>query len=105
MSNMNKDSNKNETKNEVKKETQALLSTIDNPYNPFKDFDAWYAYDTFRGYNSCSLMSRFMDENFDPYLLATHETECQIMAIDEIVKNDLTGLRIKVEEVVSLETY
>ena len=26
-----------------------LLTTIDNPYNPFKDWDSWFAYDMQKG--------------------------------------------------------
>ena len=35
------------------KERSVMLTTIDNPYNPFKDFDKWFLYDVEHGYNSC----------------------------------------------------
>lgn len=36
-----------------------FLTTSDNPYNPFKDFDKWYAYDEQMGYHTCGLVARF----------------------------------------------
>ena len=28
-----------------------MLSTIDNPWNPFTNFTDWFSFDTLRGYN------------------------------------------------------
>lgn len=36
-----------------------FLTTSDNPYDPFKDFDKWYAYDEQMGYHTCGLVARF----------------------------------------------
>jgi hypothetical protein len=36
-----------------------LLTTIDNPYNPFKDWDSWFAYDLQKGYRTCQVLDRF----------------------------------------------
>lgn len=30
-----------------------VLSTSDNPYDPFTEWDKWYAYDMDQGYNTC----------------------------------------------------
>lgn len=37
-----------------------MITTIDNPYNPFNQWDEWYAYDEWKGYHTCSLMARLM---------------------------------------------
>ena len=37
---------------------EVTLTTIDNPWNPFTHFDEWYVFDTMKGYNTCSLLSR-----------------------------------------------
>ena len=35
-----------------------ILSTPDNPYNPFGQFDLWYAYDESHGYHTSSIVAR-----------------------------------------------
>lgn len=35
-----------------------MLTTVDNPYNPFEDFDKWINYDMVHGYNSCGIVAR-----------------------------------------------
>lgn len=34
------------------------LSTIDNPYNPFEDFNLWLLYDNENSYNTCEYLAR-----------------------------------------------
>lgn len=70
------------------------LTTIDNPYDPFEQFESWFLFDTEKGYNSCSYLARIaqtkdnMTENEKNI-----ETE---RAIDEIIKYDFTHMRKKV---------
>ena len=62
-----------------------MLTTVDNPYNPFTQFDNWYAFDEQIGYHSCGLLARLAvtsDELTD---------EQNQMAIDEAV-NDILDL-------------
>lgn len=35
-----------------------ILTTIDNPWNPFTHWDEWYQWDTDAGYHTCSLLAR-----------------------------------------------
>lgn len=70
------------------------LSTSDNPYNPFTDFDNWNAYDMQNGYNSCAYLARVVGDT-------SSEEENEIdenieSAIDRIVAMNLTGNYIKV---------
>ena len=71
-----------------------MLSTIDNPYSPFDEYDEWYAWDTRQGYNTSSFLARvaMVSDNLSEadYNLAIEE------AIDEIVKENVLGLYIKV---------
>ena len=40
---------------------QCMLSTIDNPFNPFDDFTSWFLYDVEKGHNSSSLLDRIVN--------------------------------------------
>ena len=37
---------------------ETMVTTIDNPWNPFTNWDEWYAYDEWHGYHTCSLVDR-----------------------------------------------
>ena len=37
---------------------KTMLSTIDNPFNPFENFDSWFLFDVEKGYNSCAYLAR-----------------------------------------------
>ena len=67
---------------------RVAITTIDNPYDPFTQFNEWYAYDELKGYHSCSLLARFANTSID---LSFDETNYKIeQAIDRIV--NLNGL-------------
>lgn len=74
----------------------SMLSTVDNPYNPFTDFDKWFNFDVSRGYNSCAYLARIAktsDELPDSY----NQIEIE-RAIDEIVAINVNGMFCKVLE-------
>lgn len=73
---------------------KAMLSTIDNPFNPFDNFDAWFMYDMDKGYNSCAYLARI--GKFSDQLTDQENDEEQERAIDEIIKYDIFGIYIKV---------
>ena len=66
-----------------------MLTTIDNPYNPFDHFDEWFNWDFIAGYNTCSKVSRIC---YDSYELSPKEREeiYRDAALD-ILDNDPTG--------------
>lgn len=37
-----------------------MLTTVDNPYDPFTQFASWYRYDMNAGYNTCGTLARVM---------------------------------------------
>ncbi|MGM9968887.1 MAG: hypothetical protein ACI35S_00655 [Anaeroplasma sp.] len=76
------------------KERSVMLTTIDNPYNPFKDFDKWFLYDVEHGYNSCQYLDRIAKTSDN---LTDYENFLEIeRAIDEIIKYDFMKIRKKV---------
>lgn len=73
---------------------RVALTTKDNPYNPFKQFDEWFLFDVEKGYNSCGYLARITDDS-------EYETEEEAMveterAIDEIIANDFLNIYTKV---------
>lgn len=37
---------------------KVMLTTIDNPFDPFTQWDDWYFYDLSQGYNTCERLAR-----------------------------------------------
>lgn len=59
------------------------LTTVDNPYNPFDEFNKWFLFDTVKGYNSCGYLARIATTSDQ---LTEQENLDEIeRAIDEIV--------------------
>lgn len=66
-----------------------MLTTIDNPFDPFTQWDDWFAFDTRHGYNSSSFLARIVvtsDELSEPDQRLAIEN-----AVDEIVKENVLG--------------
>lgn len=62
----------------------AMLTTIDNPYDPFTDFEEWWLFDTTKGYNSCAYLDRIAKVN---NAMSEEEANAAISdAIDEIIE-------------------
>lgn len=44
-------------------ENKYMLTTFDNPYNPFVDFSSWYMFDCESEHFACSRLARIADIN------------------------------------------
>ena len=73
-----------------------MLTTIDNPYNPFDNFQSWFLFDCEKGYNSCAYLARIARTS-DAFSDAENRQEIE-RAIDEIVKFDFQNIYKKVSE-------
>ena len=73
---------------------ESMLTTIDNPYDPFEDFPPWYAFDSAAGYHTPSFLARII-QNSDELSPADQALENE-WAIDEIVRENVSGLYKKV---------
>lgn len=74
-----------------------MLTTIDNPFNPFENFDSWFLFDIEKGYNSCAYLARIAKTSDQ---LSEIENNLEIeRAIDEIIKYDFMKIYKKVESI------
>ena len=74
---------------------KCALTTIDNPFDPFDQFDDWYSFDMDKGYSSCSYLARIARTS-DQLTDAENEREIE-RAIDEIIKYDFMNIYKKVK--------
>jgi len=73
---------------------RCMLTTFDNPYNPFEQFTSWFLFDVEKGYNTCSYLGRIARTSDQ---LSEEENELEIeRAIDEIIKYDFRNIYKKV---------
>lgn len=70
------------------------ITTIDNPFDPFDEFDKWFDFDIEKGYYTCSKLARIADITDD---MSPFEEEKEIeRAINRIIEIDPLDLYIKV---------
>ena len=75
---------------------RTMLTTFDNPYNPFKQFLQWFLYDVEKGYNSCGYVGRIARTSDQ---MTDEENDQEIeRAIDDIIKYDFNNVYKKVIE-------
>lgn len=70
------------------------ITTIDNPFDPFEDFENWFLFDCEKGYYTCSRLARLanIEENM------TEEQEDQEIerATDRLIQLDPLDIYKKV---------
>ena len=72
---------------------ECMLTTIDNPFDPFEQFTSWLMFDVEKGYNSCSYLARIVNLSDD---MTQKEMDEEIdRAIDEIITLNPLGIYIK----------
>lgn len=77
-------------------ETKCMLTTVDNPYDPFTQFTEWFMYDVEKGYNTCGYLARIANTSDE---LTDQEVDREIeRAIDEIIKYDFMNIYKKVKK-------
>jgi hypothetical protein len=85
--------------------TEFMLTTVDNPFDPFTRFDEWLEYDSNLGYNTPALLARVSNVSND--LSEPDQALAIQQAIDEIVQENVSGMFRKVSRnsVQNLEVY
>ena len=73
-----------------------MLTTFDNPFDPFEQFTSWFLFDVEKGYNTCSYLARIAQPTDD---MSQKEKNDEIeRAIDEIIKYDFLNMYKKVRK-------
>lgn len=73
---------------------ECMLTTFDNPYNPFEQFTEWFLFDVEKGYNTCSYIARIAQ--FSDDMTQKEIDEENERAIDEILKYDFMNMYKKI---------
>lgn len=71
-----------------------MLTTVDNPFNPFEDFDRWRTFDEDKGYFTCEYLGRIARTSHE--LSEADEFLTIELAIDEIIELNVLGIYKKV---------
>ena len=73
---------------------ECMLTTIDNPYDPFEDFTSWMLFDNEKGYNSSGRLMRIANITDE---MSQFEIDQEVeRAIDEIIFYDPLNIYKKV---------
>ena len=75
-------------------DTEVMLTTFDNPYDPFDEFVSWFLFDIEQGYYTCSLLARIARYSED--FSIAEEKEDMERAIDQIIEQDFLNIYKKV---------
>lgn len=74
--------------------SKCMLTTVDNPFDPFEQFTSWFMFDEEKGYHTCSYLGRIARTSDQ---LSEEENELENeRAIDEILKYDFWNIYKKV---------
>ena len=71
------------------------ITTFDNPFDPFSQFDQWFLYDETKGYHTCSYLGRIAKTS-DEFTDEENAEEIE-RAIDEIIRYDFLNVYKKVK--------
>jgi hypothetical protein len=75
--------------------TEYLLTTFDNPFDPFTQWDEWFMWDMTNGYHTPGLLARVSHVS-DEISEADQFLAIQ-QAIEEIVQENVSGMHRKVK--------
>ena len=76
-------------------EYEFMLTTFDNPFDPFEQFASWLLFDKEKGYNSCEKLARIAQIS-DDFTQKEIDEEVE-RAIDEIIFYDFMNIYKKVK--------
>lgn len=75
-------------------DTEYMVTTLDNPWNPFTQFDAWYAEDIRLGHDTCGALARLSATGLN--LFEDENAPILNSAIEDLLNADPYGIWIRV---------
>lgn len=67
-----------------------MLTTVDNPYDPFTQFDDWYAFDQAKGYCTSEYLARIAKTSQE---ISDVDNQIEMnRAIDDIIELNVLGI-------------
>jgi hypothetical protein len=80
---------------ELPSRPEYMLTTVDNPFDPFTQWDEWLLWDTQAGYYTPGLLARIARTSSD---LSEGDQHVAVQeAIDEIVRENVLGVHRKIK--------
>ncbi len=80
--------------------SQSLLTTTDNPFDPFEQFTQWQLFDAQKGRDTCGYLMRIAQISDD---MSEVERDNEInRAIDEIIAKNPLGIYKKVTKMLNV---
>jgi hypothetical protein len=84
-------------------DTEYMLTTVDNPFNPFTQWKEWLAYDQNAGYDTPSFLARIVHTSDE--LSEADQILAIQQGIDEIVQENVSGMYRKVSRTNFIENF
>ena len=80
----------------TKQKEKCSITTFDNPFSPFSDFENWFLFDIENHYYTCNKLARL--SKVDDSMTDKEETEAVERAIDRLIEIDPLDIYKKVYE-------
>ena len=77
-------------------ENDVRITTTDNPYDPFTEFDKWFDFDVEKGYYTCSKLARL--SNITEDMTDKELIEEEQRAIDRLIEIDPLDIYKKIKK-------
>ena len=77
-------------------DNEYMLTTFDNPFDPFEQFTSWFLFDIEKGYYTCAYLARIVTIGDDYTEKEVNDAIDQ--AIDTIIENDFLNIYKRVSK-------
>ena len=72
-----------------------MLTTIDNPYDPFEQFALWLMFDKEKGYDSCERLARIVEPKITNDMSEYEINEVTESAMNDLIRDDFLNVFTK----------